>query len=90
MSDPRDFGPKRRHDSDASTYLAWLAAAAAGLVIVVAMAWGIGERPRTASRSTIETTGQSTRQPAPPAPTQGGAPTQGARVQDAPGDQPVR
>jgi|GraSoiStandDraft_4_1057263.scaffolds.fasta_scaffold581545_1 hypothetical protein len=78
MSDPRDFGPRSR-DSDASTYLAWLAAAAAGLVIVVAMAWGVGERPRTATKSTaIETTGQSPRPPATPAPSAGGATTQGA------------
>lgn len=84
MSDPRDFGPRGRPDSDASTYLAWLAAAAAGLVIIVAMAWGIGERPRTASKSTIETTGQGTRQPAAPAPNPSGAPTPGAPVQDAP------
>jgi hypothetical protein len=79
MSDPRDLGPRRRRpDSDASTYLAWLAAAAAGLVIVVAMAWGIGERPRTAGKPNIETTGQSPRQPTAPAPSAGGAATQGA------------
>ena len=50
----------------------------AGLVIVVAMAWGIGERPHTAAKSTIETTGQSPRQPTAPAPNAGGAATQGA------------
>jgi hypothetical protein len=86
MSDPRDFGPRRRPpDNDAGTYLAWLAAAAAGLVIVVAMAWGVGDRPRTATRSTtIETTGQAPRQPAVPAPNAGGAARQNALEEDAP------
>jgi len=81
MSDPRDFGPKSRYDDDSSRYLAWLAAAAAGLVIIVAITWGSGERPRTASKPAPETTGQSTRQPTAPSP---GTAPQGAPVQGAP------